>query len=222
MATQSDIALPSRRLARRWQLACWLGFVTLCTPGVAMSQAGPTLQDVAVAWARGSYGSPLICEIDGSPVRGMRRLQITPFVQAGRPTEAKIIFAAMDVEPGTRCFTDLGAAAPNLAGWVRLRLQGKSHADSVKRDFQQMLKRREGVRFDVSAAQLRIEEPREGDAEWKRVGLRGATAELRLVRPGTDDARLLADFSAPKKLRLEIRDGDNPVVTLPLFLVDAR
>ncbi len=211
-----------RRLARTSALTLAVVAAGLLGSAPLRAQTGPTLQDLAVAWASGSYGSPLICEIDGEPVRGMRRLQITPVLQKGRPTEAKITFVEMDVPPETRCFNDLGITAPNIAGWIRLRLLGTSHPDSAKRDFKQKLKREGGIEFDVPAAHVRTQSTRDATRVWKPLRLRGGEAFMRLVRPGSDNARLLADFDSPRKLSLELQSDEGQTIALPLFLTETK
>ena len=211
-----------RLLLRKAALCAVVVGVSLLGSGPLAAQLGPTLQDLAVAWASGSYGSPLICEIDGEPVRGMRRLQITPVLQKGRPTEAKVTFVEMDVPPETRCFNDLGAPAPNIAGWVRLRLLGASHPDSAKRDFKQKLKREGGIDFDIPAARVRTQSTGDPARVWKPLALRDGNVFLRLVGPGSDNARLLADFESPRKLSLEMNPGEGESISLPIFLTEAQ
>ena len=211
-----------RLLLRKAALCAVVVGASLLGSGPLAAQMGPTLQDLAVAWASGSYGSPLICEIDGEPVRGMRRLQITPVLQKGRPTEAKVSFVEMDVPPETRCFNDLGAAAPNIAGWVRLRLLGASHPDSAKRDFKQKLKREGGIEFDIPAAHVRTQSTNDAARVWKPLGLRGGHVLLRVVGPGSDNARLLADFESPRKISLELHPSDGETISLPLFLTETQ
>jgi hypothetical protein len=196
--------------------------IGLLVSGISAAQSGPTLQDLAVAWARGSYGSPLICEIDGQPVRGMRRVQIVPAARKGRLTEARVIFVEMDVSADTRCFNDLGEAAPNISGAVRLRLPGPSREDTAKRDFKQLLRRTGGVEFDVTAGRLRLQAggaaPESPDTE----DFSGGKAFLETVGPGSDSYRLLADFASPRKLSLELRSKKGTLIRLPLFLTEIR
>ena len=152
----------------------------------------------------------------------MRRVQIVPAARKGRLTEARVIFVEMDVSADTRCFNDLGEAAPNISGAVRLRLPGPSREDSAKRDFKQLLRRAGGVEFDVTAGRLRLHAggaaPESPDAE----DFAGGTAFLETVGPGSDSYRLLADFPSPRKLSLELRSKKGTSIRLPLFLTETR
>ena len=212
----------ARRIGQHETPAAIALVLGLLAAGASAAQSGPTLQDLAVAWARGSYGSPLICEIEGEPVRGMRRVQIIPAPRKGRLTEARVIFVEMDVSADTRCFNDLGEAAPNISGAVRLRLPGPSRVDSAKRDFKQLLRRTGGVEFDVTAGRLRVQSGGGSPGTPDPEDFAGGTALIETVGPGSDSYRLLADFPSPRKLSLELRSKNGTSIRLPLFLTETR
>ena len=55
--------------------------------GPALAQAagaGPDLNALSLDWARGNYGAPLVCEVEGSPVRAVRRVLIAPVPDGSR------------------------------------------------------------------------------------------------------------------------------------------
>jgi hypothetical protein len=192
--------------------------------GTAAAQGGiqPDLNELALDWARGRYASPLLCEIGGRSLRGLRRLLIAPGPRDARPPVARIVF--VDLEPGeaTRCFTDLGESAPNVTGSLQIRLPGHSRRDTATRDFATALRRKGGFEFDVSDGQLRITEiGKEADGEH-RVDFQGGHARLYPVAKGSDDARLLSEFKSPRKLSLELDAPDGTRLRLPVFMTDQR
>src|SRR3990172_3742498 len=48
------------------------------TAAAAAQTAVPDLNHLALEWARGDFRSPLVCEIDGTPRLGLRRVTIAP------------------------------------------------------------------------------------------------------------------------------------------------
>ena len=84
------------------------------SPATAQQASAPDLGTLALTWARGDYATPLVCEIDGQPVRGLRRVLIAPVPKRLGHPAAKITF--VDLEPGEarRCFNDFGQPEPDL------------------------------------------------------------------------------------------------------------
>ena len=189
--------------------------------GPAGAEVGD-LRKLAVDWARGRYNSPLVCEIDGELVRGLRRLLVTPAPRQSVAPMGRLIFVEMDTERASRCFTDLGARVVNLKGTLKIRLPGPPRPDSARRELKGLLKREQAVTFDVVSGVV-VETPiGKTDVEPRSVDFAGGTARLERVREGSDTERLLADYASPRKLRLEVRATDGTTIDLPIFLTDFR
>jgi len=192
-------------------------------PTPAPAAQGPGLNELVLDWARGRYASPLICEIEGEPVRGLRRVLVTPGPRQVRPPVGSIVFVRMTVDEATRCFTDLGESAPNITGRVQIRLPGTSHhPDTARRDFASRLRRERGFDFDVPAGRLRLQEVGADPGEAREVDFEGGSARLSLVAPGSDAERLLGGLPDVRRLLLELESPDGTTVRLPLALVDER
>jgi hypothetical protein len=184
---------------------------TLLAAPAASQQAGVDLNMLALDWARGRYSTPLACLFDGEPVRGMRRILVGPGSRNVRPPVGRLVFVALEVEDAERCFTDFGDAAPNLKGSLQIRHPAISRSDTAQHDFEVALRKHHGFEFDVVSGHLLVQQvgPDAGPAE--PVDFRGGVVSLREIRPGSDAARLLAEFQSPRKLhlRLSTRDGQS-------------
>lgn len=184
---------------------------------VAAPAVAQDLNLLALNWARGQYASPLLCEVDGEPVRALRRVLIAPGPEGERVPVDRISFPDPDAEGATRCFSELGREEPLVAGWVHVTLPGRSRPDIARMDFQKALEREGGFTFDVLSSRLRLRGWKPGETEWREVDFRGGHASLSLVRPGTDGDKLLRDFRSPRKLRLELEAEDGTKLVFPLF-----
>lgn len=188
--------------------------------GAARAQE-PDLNDLALDWARGQYVSPLVCEFDGAPIRGLRRIQITPGPRHTRPPVDRIIFVELEAEQATRCVGDLGAAEPNVRGSIQIRLRQVSRPDLARRDFTRTLERKGGFEFDVPAGGLRIQEIGP-DGASRDVAFRGGKVRIHELSPGSDEARVLKDLQSSRKLLLELEAPDGSELRFPLALSDVR
>lgn len=187
----------------------------------AAQSGGPDLNDLALRWVRGRYASPIVCEIGGQPVRGLRRVVVTPGSRDARPPGGRIIFVDIDAGEAQRCVTALGDDAPNVVGRLEFYLPGRSRPDTASRDFAIALRREGGFAYDVREGQLRIESVGDGSAP-RVVDFRGGQARIHQVRPATDAARLLGDLPSPRKLLLELEAPDGTKLRFPLALMAER
>jgi hypothetical protein len=200
-------------------VAAFAGFL-LAAPAAA--QEAPTLADMAIDWARGRYATPVICEFDGKPVRGIRRILIAPGPPRQRPAVAKIVFVDLDAGEASRCFTELKADTPNLTGSVQIRLEGTWRPDTAERDFRDQLRRKQGFEYQIAAGGLRIQRVQQPRAEARAVDFQGGSAVLRTLDPASDLGRLVAGFDSPRKLLLELSATDGTKLAFPLYMTDAR
>ena len=200
----------------------FLLLLALAPTGASREDSGPDLGDLALDWARGRYGTPLVCEIDGEPVRGMRRLLIAPVSQHGGRAADRIIF--VDLEPGaaTRCFDDFGEPEPNILGGVEIHYVGSTNPEHARRDFKEALRRKRGFEFVIGSGHLKLQEVAQPPVPPETVDFARGRASLRLIAPGSDAARLLDDFRSPRKLMLELQTHDGRQLSFPLFLTDLR
>lgn len=210
------MALPKAKLTRLGMiLACWV----LTSSSNAWAQtADLALSELALRWAEGEFGSPLICHIDGEPVRGLRRISIESDALRTRNAVARISFTDLEIENATRCFTELSPSEPNIIGWIQIRLPGSHGRDTGQRDFREAIRRKRGFEFAIKAGVLGIQQVRQPLAPPKRVQFSGGTATLTGVRPGTDTARLLGGFKTPRKLLLELEAKDGTKLAFPLYV----
>jgi hypothetical protein len=190
--------------------------------GQGQGQQAPTLADLALDWARGRFATPVICEFDGRPVRGIRRVLIGPGPKHVRPRVGKITFVDLDAKDASRCFTELSGDTPNLTGSLQFRVLGNWRPESAERDFRQQLRRRQGFEFEIPAGGLRMAEVGQPAKPVRRVDFRGGRAVLQEIAPGSDDARLLSDLRSPRKLLLEISARDGTKLSFPLYMTDLR
>jgi hypothetical protein len=179
-----------------------------------------SVNDLAVDWARGRFASPVICIFDDGPVRGMRRVAISAGPVHARPHFARAQFKDIEAEDASRCVSDIGRAVSNVRGAVEIHLAGTRPRDTALRDFKSELRRNHGFEFVVASGRLRIDPI--GGGEVQVVDFKGGTARLFEVRPGSDAARLLADFSSPRKLSLSLEAKDGTRLEIPLFMTDFR
>ncbi|MGH0037016.1 MAG: hypothetical protein ACQGVK_18480 [Myxococcota bacterium] len=209
------------RPAGRGLLVGLLAGVALLASGAARAQ-GPDLNELVIDWARGRYGSPLHCEVEGQPVRGLRRILITPGPSHVRPPVAVIVFVKLEVEDGSRCFTELESQVPNLAGRIQIRIPGTSHPETATRDFNVTIRRKGGFDFEVPAGHLVVSPIGAGAEPARRVDFRGGRARMSEVKPGTDAARMLAGLPPGRHVLLELTTRDGERFELPLVRTDDR
>jgi hypothetical protein len=215
------MASPVRRLVG------FLLFVTLLgVAGAARAQApgrasAPDLNTLALEWALGQYGSPFVCQLNGAPVRAVRRVAITP-APSDRGPMGRIQFPDPEAAGATRCFSELGGDEPLVDGSVTFSLPGSSRADFARHDFADTLRRDDGFRFDIRAGTLSVKGWGPGNDAPKEVSFAGGHATLHALKPGTDGERLLRGFESPRKLSLELEAPDGTILRFPLFQVPDR
>ena len=213
-----------RGICRSPVLAGSLGLLlaVAATQAHAQAAAAPTLADLSLDWARGRFATPVICEFQGRPVRGIRRVLIGPGPARVQPPVGKIVFVDLEADEASRCFTELGGDSPNITGSVQIRLLGKWRSETAERDMREQLRRKQGFEYDVPAGALRIGAIGQPASPSRVVDFRGGTATLRALDPGSDSERLLAAFDSPRKLMLELSARDGTKLAFPLYMTDLR
>lgn len=177
-----------------------------------------SLNDLALDWIRGEYASPLLCSINGKPERGIRRIEIEPLPSSQAATRGRIRFLDIEADEATRCFTELGALAPNLLGEIEIRNVSTKPRATARRDFKAELRRNKGFEFDIVDGQLTVVEVRAGDDRIEEVDLKGGHVRVALIRRGSDTARVLAGLGNRRHLLLEIKGPSGFEIRLPLAM----
>jgi hypothetical protein len=169
----------------------------------------PDLNDVALEWVRGEFRAPLVCEFDGLPRRGLRRLLIAPGPREMQPRANTLRIFDLDAGEATRCFDDLGAEELNVEGVIRFSLLGPSRPDTARRDFSAALRREGGFEFEIREGHLRLERVGDANAEPRRVDFASGVLRVRTVPRGSDIERRLQDLRGQRRLTLslEAKDG---------------
>lgn len=195
-------------------------FGLICATGLAAPTAAqaPSMNDLVIDWATGRYASPVMCEIDGKLVRGVRRLILKPRHSLGRPSQLAVHFIDMRPESATRCINSTAAPQPNVLGKVLMQLPGTPHPETAMRDFKRGLSRDKGFSLDLAEGILKIQDVAVPAPEARLVDFRGGKGSLRLVLPATDADRELSAFNSPKKLILSLEAPGGERIELPLFL----
>jgi hypothetical protein len=199
-------------------LLATLGLVVVLPHGPAAGQTGPDMNDLVVDWATGRYASPVMCEIGGELVRGVRRVILRPHHTLGRPTRLAVHF--IDMKPGeaTRCIDSTGAPQPNVQGKLLLGVPGTPHPETATRDFKRALQRDKGFVLEVTEGVLKMQDVAVPRPSPRLVDYRGGKASLRRVLPATDAERELAPFPSPRKLVLIVESEGHTPLELPIFL----
>ncbi|MCG8589726.1 MAG: hypothetical protein MJE66_10585 [Proteobacteria bacterium] len=192
-----------------------LALATACVgAATARAQASPSLADLALDWSRGSFATPLYCEIDAATQRGLRRLEIVPGPRHARPPTNSLRFTPLDLPSGTaRCFDDLGREELEVAGRLEFRLDGPERRDSALRDFKARLRRDRGFEFRIARGQLQLGAVGESR---RRVDFAGGELTLREISPASDEARLLRDLPPGRRLLMTIQAPSGESLRFPM------
>lgn len=194
----------------------------VASPGRGQVPGEATVADMALDWSRGRYATPLICELDGKLVRGLRRVLITPGPSHERPRVNRIVFVDLEVETASRCFAELAGDVPNVTGSVEIQLPSTRRRDTARRDFREALRRKGGFEFHISSGGLKLQPVTQPPSSARGVDFRGGRASLVILAEGSDEARLLAAFPSPRKLMLELSAKDGTKLSFPLYMTDLR
>lgn len=197
------------------------GVLLLIAVALPARAGEPDLARLALQWVRGDYRAPLLCEFEGRPHRGLRRVRIAPGPpSAARPSD-RILFFDLEAEQATRCFSDLGSEEPNLVGTLEISFPGPSRPDTARRDFDAALRRSGGFSFRVERGRLRVEPIGAGSDGAREVDFAGGSATISRVERGSDAARRLGEIPGRRRLRL-VLEADETRWEFPLVEVAPR
>jgi hypothetical protein len=197
---------------------------TLALAALVLAATGPApggevpadLTLLSLAWARGEYRAPLVCEIEGTAHRGLRRVLVSPGPRDARPISNRLAFFDLEVPAGTRCSLETGEEQPNLVGSVFFTLEAVSRPDIAARDFEAALRRDGGFEFTIRSGRLGVGPPGDPLPSLRQVDFAGGRARLHLVERGSDAFRRMASLPAPRKLSLQLGAPDGTRIDLDL------
>jgi hypothetical protein len=198
-AARLTSAWPARGAARGLGRA--FAAAALLAAAAATAQPLRDLNDLARAWTYGEWATPLVCELDGEPRRGLRRILVGPASRDLVPRANKLVFEPLQLPPGTRCTIDTGEVQPDVVGALYFHLEAHSRPDISDHDFQEALERDGGFGFKVKRGTLQI--------DGRGIDFAGGSARFERARPGSDAWRRLQDLPSAQKvvLTLEAKDG---------------
>jgi len=183
---------------------------------------GADINALALDWIRGQYRAPMVCEFEAGPQRVVRRVLIAPAPKRLVPVQDRIEFPDPAAPGVKRCFSELGSEEPLVAGGVAITLREPSRPDTASHDFEQTLRREHGFDFDVVDGALKLGRFGTSDEALQEVDFSHGKARLHLVQPGTDAAKLLADFHDLPGFTLELTAPDGRRLVFNLVRVAER
>ncbi|MBW2396912.1 MAG: hypothetical protein JRG95_21910 [Deltaproteobacteria bacterium] len=193
----------------RIRCAVWFGAISWAAAAATAQPMPGGVSSLAVAWSRGEYRAPMICEIEGRPARALRRVVVQPGPPRGKRLTGKLVLFDLEAPPGTRCYGETGDDQPNLVGTLRFLLDGRTGSDTANHDFDEILRRKGGFQFDVISGSLRVGPAGVSGDELEPVTLGGSELWMEHVKRGSDEFRRLAEFPGRIKrvLVLTLADG---------------
>jgi hypothetical protein len=194
----------------------------LATGPAPGSEVPADLTLLSLGWARGEYRAPLICEIEGTAHRGLRRVLVSPGPRDARPISNRLAFFDLEVPPGTRCSLETGQEQPNVVGSVFFTLDAVSRPDIAARDFEATLRRDGGFDFTIRSGRLGVGPPGDPLPSLRQVDFAGGSARLHVIGRGSDAFRRLASIPAPRKLSLLLEAPDGTRLELDLAQLAER
>jgi hypothetical protein len=199
----------------------WLALAVLAA-GTALPASGqpaaeaPSLRELSLVWARGDFRAPVICEIEGEPHRGLRRVMIGPGPRREHEPVNRVTLYDLDVPPDTRCSSDLRPEEPNAVGTLTMSFDGRRRPDTAQHDFEQALRREGGFSFVIRAGKLRLGASGVAVAALPEVDFAGGEASLRVIARGSDAERTLSGLAGARRMLLTLAAPDGTRLEFPL------
>lgn len=214
---------PSASLAALLLLLLAL-FALAPSPGAAQGPGGggPDAVDLALAWSRGGYASPVVCRFGERAERGLRRVLIAKGPRTSEQRVNRVNFFDLDATGSTGCVDELGAEERNVIGAIYVTHKPRRpHSDTPERDMKQDIERGP-IEYQIVSGRLRVGSAAMAADALREVDFGGGTLRIGMIEPGSDDARRIADLPGLRQLRLEVVAEDDTRVVVPLVEVERR
>lgn len=191
-------------------------------PARAQLRGLPDGADIALAWARGGYASPVVCRFPDGAKRGLRRVIVAPGPATSEQRVDRMQFMDLAAGGAERCTDELGGDEPNIVGVLYVtHVPRRPNSDTAERDFKKDVERGP-IAYQVVHGRLRIGSAGSAVDALPEVDFAGAKMQLATIAKTSDDARRLADLPGGRQLRLEIEPKSGPRIALPLVEVERR
>lgn len=197
---------------------------TCCAAGLAFAQnrGGPDTVDFALSWARGGFASPIVCRFGEKAERGLRRVVIEPGPRTSEQRVVRVKFLDLAAAGAERCTDELGADEPNVAGTIYVTYDPRRpRSDTPQRDFQLDLDRGP-IEYQIVRGLLRVGPGGKAPASLPDTDFAGGTLRLSNVKPGSDDARRIADLPGARALKIEVAAKNGTAFAFPVVELETR
>jgi hypothetical protein len=202
----------------------------LAAVGLALTLAGsaagqghrPDETDLALAFLRGSFRSPVLCTFADGPRQGLRRVVIVPGPATSERRVDRVTFLDLEARDAERCVNPLGGEEPNLIGALTVTYTARRrNSDTPQREFQEA--QRDGpLVFPVVSGRLRMGRVQDPPESLREVDFTGGRLRVSEIKPGSDAARWLQDFGSRRRLLLELDVPGGSPLRLPLVEFEKR
>jgi hypothetical protein len=186
------------------------------------SSGSPDAVDLALAWSRGGFASPVVCRFGERAERGLRRVLIAKGPRTSEQRVNRVNFFDLDATGSTGCVDELGAEERNVIGTIYITHKPRRpHSDTPERDMKQDIERGP-IEYQIVSGRLRVGSASLTADALREVDFGGGTLRIAMIEPGSDDARRIADLPGLRQLRLEVVAEDDTRVVVPLVEVERR
>lgn len=193
-------------------------------PSLAAAQArsGPDAVDLALAWSRGAFASPVVCRFGERAERGLRRVLVAKGPRTSEQRVNRVQFFDLDAPGSDGCVDELGAEEPNVIGTLHVTHRSRRpHSDTPERDLKQDLERGP-LEYEIVGGRLRVGSAAKPPDALRGVDFGGGTLRLGIIEPNSDDSRRIADLPGKRQVRLEVIAEDDTRVVVSLVEVERR
>jgi hypothetical protein len=188
----------------------------------AQTRTGPDAVDLALAWSRGGFASPVVCRFGDRAERGLRRVLITKGPRTSEQRVNRVQFFDLDAPGSSGCVDELGAEEPNVIGTLYVAARSRRpRSDTPERDLKQDLERGP-LEYEIVSGRLRVGSASKPADALRDVDFGGGTMRIGIMEPGSDDARRIADLPGLRQLRLEVVADDDTRIVVPMVEVERR
>lgn len=188
----------------------------------AQMRSGPDTVDLALAWSRGAFASPVVCRFGERAERGLRRVLVAKGPRTSEQRVNRVQFFDLEAAGSNGCVDELGAEELNVIGTLYVTHKPRRpHSDTPQRDLEQDLERGP-LEYPIVSGRLRVGSAANPPDALRDVDFGGGTLRLGIIEVNSDDSRRIADLPGKRQLRLEAVAKDATRVVVPLVEVERR